>query len=163
VKQYLIFAQLFIGWAFLFASCVSSTEERRRETRFDSLGEFIRDSVNKDYIVKDTNSVLFVHDDECTECLEAYVDSGQIYIPEYVALQIRENSEARRSKGYNKIWYGRDLFVTGKNYVNIHLFHQEWYGEDTLNFGSNYKFFGRVIGVSGHGLIFRLDSFKLNK
>ncbi len=71
------------------------------------------------------------------------MDSGQIYIPEYVALQMRQNYQARSSKGQSKILYGRDLFVTGKNYANIHLFDPEWYMKILLTLEPIINFSGR--------------------
>lgn len=48
-----------------------------------------------------------------------------------------------RKLSESKVWCGKDLFVNGKNYANVHLFDPQWYGEeDTLNYGSNYKFYG---------------------
>lgn len=158
VEPHKAFAQLLTCWAFLFISCEvrNPSESNIKDV---SLSDFIRDSINNEYIVKDTNSTLFVHDDECTECLEAHVDSGTIFIPEYVALQMRDCYLDKKSKP----WFGRDLFVTGKNYANVHLFDPKWYNGDTINYGPKYKFHGRVIGISGYGLIFRLDSFRVNK
>lgn len=75
------FAQLFTGWVFLFISC---NDSKTADTR---MGNFLYYVYKRLYLcMKDNNSVLFIYDDECSECLEEHIDSGQIYIPDYVAL-----------------------------------------------------------------------------
>ena len=100
--------------------------------------------------IKDTASTILISHHECTECLDAWVDSGTVYIPTYLALEIikkyRQKSLALPSN--------QDLYLTGFKDITHYLF------LDSSNYGKKYSVTGKVVGLTGLGLIFSIEKYK---
>jgi hypothetical protein len=127
-----------------------TTLENKAISRKDTIGEII-------YNIKDTTSVLFISHHECTECKDARVDSGIIYLPDSVSRKIiKLNNEE------NIVCAPNDLYLTGPTKINETLF------GDSLNFlehrNDEFKIKGTAIdivnGVNGHAILFRIDNYE---
>lgn len=109
-----------------------------------------------DYYNKDTTSQLNISYHECTECLDAWVDSGKVYLPDSVIQKIKLICKKR---GPDYIPNGWDLYLVGEDRIAEKLF------GDSINFMDHWhdKFTitGKAIDMKGWGIVFRVDSFKL--
>jgi hypothetical protein len=140
VKQFLIFvATLSLSWG-----CVRNDE---RKVNVKDLK--VWDSLAVKYTIKDTTSTLYVRHAECTECLDAYVDSGAIYVPEQVAWEIVKLHKEKHGIP------GHDLYLTGGKFISYHMFIEE------VRDGNAYKISGKVIGADPLGFVFYVDSYEV--
>ncbi len=102
------------------------------------------DTFNVKYYINDTISTLFVSHHECTECTDAIVDSGIVFIPDSIALQI-----LMRYKEKNDFVSDFDLKFVGRK-----DFSEELFGNQD-NFMSKWhdRFLirGKVVGIYGNG------------
>ena len=141
--------QIFLSFA-MFSCSPNSTAviECESQNRIDSIGGFI-------YQVCDTTSSLYIHHEECTECLDAYVDSGTVYLPDTVFRQMKLRYDNRGSSFVPSV---SDLHLLGKGDVTAELF------GDSLNYGElqskKYLVTGKVIGIKGLGIVFRVDTYQ---
>lgn len=114
----------------------------------------INDSDSITYYIKDTLSTLYISHQECTECLDAYVDSGIVFIPEVVAEKILK---IHNYKSLNFISH-HDLKLIGKTKMNEELFGTQ------DNFMSKWhdRFLtkGKVIDIADGGLLFYVESYE---
>jgi hypothetical protein len=141
--------QCVAGLVFTMVLVLGCSENGHVEDRSHIRSLKVWDSILTKYNIKDTISALYISHNECTECLDAYVDSGTVYIPEYVAEDILK---ARREKRH--LPEPRDLYITGySNIVNYLFFSEE-------NFGKSYKVTGKIVGFRGIGFIFSIDQYE---
>jgi len=114
----------------------------------DTIGSII-------FSIKDTTSRLYISYHECTECLDAYVDSGEVYISESIRIKI-ENIE--KTLGSDHVPSNRDLYLTGPPGIKEGLF------GDSLNYGEHWqdKFIitGKAVDIKGLGILFKVDTYE---
>jgi hypothetical protein len=114
----------------------------------DTIGYFV-------YNIKDTLSTLFISYHECTECLDAQKDSGDLYIDETIRQKLIEIDKKR---GPSFIPNGQDLYLTGEKNIAATLF------GDSVNYGEHWhdRFIitGKIVDIKGLGFVFRVDTYK---
>lgn len=71
------------------------------------------DTFSVKYYIKDTQSTLYISHYVCTECLDAYVGNGIVFIP---------NSVAQKNLKRKKLSSSSDLKLIGIQNVNEELF-----------------------------------------
>ena len=92
---------------------------------------------------------------ECTECLDAYVDSGTLYLPDSVIQKIKKVFEKR---GVGFIPNGHDIYLTGQERIKEILFgdtsnyREHWHGRFVIT--------GKAIDMKGLGIIFKVNDYK---
>jgi hypothetical protein len=143
--------QTLVIFLIMLISCshrLISDSKNNLSRKQDTIGQFI-------YINKDTISRLSISYHECTECLDAYVDNGILFLPDSVIQKIKNVFEKR---GIGFIPNGHDIYLTGQDRIKEILF------GDTLNFGEHWhdKFIitGKAIDMKGLGIVFRVDKYK---
>jgi hypothetical protein len=105
--------------------------------------------------IKDTTSTLYITHHECTECLDAYVDSGTLYIPPALHEKLKQ---VERTKGASFVPNSKDLYLTDPEKINELLFGDSvTYGERLNN---TYYITGKAIDIKGLGIVFRVDTYK---
>lgn len=124
-----------------------SVIDNQAHNRVDTIG-------NNTYQVSDSSSRLYIHHEECTECLDAYVDSGTVYVPDSVIHQMKLTFAKRGSAFVPSI---HDLHLVGEGNISEELF------GDSINYGElqgkKYIVTGKVISIKGLGIIFRVDAY----
>lgn len=87
----------------------------------------------------------------------AWVDSGSLFLPDSVILKIKELNKTENRFLPN----GRDLYIIGQDNICTILF------GDTNSFmdlwHNKYLITGKAIDVKGHGIVFRVDNYRLLK
>jgi hypothetical protein len=149
---------IIISLTFLFACSPTTTKESEfvvpsdykiTSNYFqDTIGQFV-------YNIKDTTSTIFISYHECTECLDAWVDSGQLFIDQKTREQI---VDVVKKRGIGFAPNGHDLFLTGQGKIAEILF------GDSSNFEEHWhdKFMikGKAIGIKSYGIVFKVDTYK---
>lgn len=111
-----------------------------------------------DYYNKDTTSQLHIIHQECTECLDAWVGRGTVFLPDSVIKKIKAKCN---EKGADYIPNERDLYLVDKANINI----RDKLFCDSINYLYNWNYHymitGKAIDMKGWGIVFRVDSFKL--
>jgi|GEM_PF-4852610 len=154
MKTYVNINYPFILCLLAFMSC--SRQSDIESTKQNQPVNFVQDTIGTIvFNIKDTTSKLYISYHECTECIDAYVDSGKLFIPEAVHQMIKE---VETNRGAQYVPGGRDLYLTGPDKINETLF------GDSLNYGEHWgdRFLitGKAVAIKGHGLIFQVDSYK---
>lgn len=109
------------------------------------------------YLFSDSLSSVVIYHSECTECLDAEVESGQIFLPYSLEKELKS---IFKSKGSIFLPSGRDLYLFDANlneigdvlFGNKENFMTKWHNK--------YYIKGKIIGIKNSGLIFRVDSFE---
>jgi len=155
------YSGIYLLYLVVLFSCARNADNRQSKTILSIPTTASEDSILLKYTIKDTISTLTISSQECTECLDAWIDSGIAYIPPYVATEIILRSreiKTFKQRRYVSIPSNRDLYLTGYKNIASKLFGNcSNYGDYWHN---KYKITGKVIGVSGIGLIFRIDHYK---
>ena len=60
--------------------------------------EIIKEIFGQKCYVKDTISEIVISHEECTECIDAYLNSGKLYISENIFNQIKEQEQLTLKK-----------------------------------------------------------------
>jgi|JI10StandDraft_1071094.scaffolds.fasta_scaffold591346_3 hypothetical protein len=110
------------------------------------------DTFYANYYLNDTISTLYVSHQECTECLDAFVDSGIVFISDSVVQKILSfYKEHKILKSY------KDLKLIGKTNIDEELFGNQ----DNFMSKWNDRFLikGKVVDVTDGGLLFYVDSY----
>ena len=119
---------------------------------------FIQDSIGMfQYNIKDTISELYISHQECTECLDAWLDSGHLFISETIHKKLLGIYNKRGSESLPN---GRDLRLVGEEKIDEKLFGNS---ENFMDLWHNkYVITGKAIDVSegDYGIVFRVDSYK---
>ncbi|HXC06526.1 MAG TPA: hypothetical protein VNZ86_17340, partial [Bacteroidia bacterium] len=104
--------------------------------------------------IRDTLSRIYISHHECTECLDAWVDSGKLFIPEKLWQEIRA---VKKNKGISYGPNGLDLYLSGEGNKSTELF------GDSSNFMDHYNdhflVTGKAVGIRGEGIVFRVDTY----
>jgi len=133
--------------AILSCSQKPAVIDSKSQNRLDTIGDIV-------YQVSDTTSQLYIHHEECTECLDAYVDCGTVYLPDSV---IRQMKLTFTSRGSTLVPSTHDLHLVGKDKISEELF------GDSINYGElqgkKYLVTGKVVGIKGLGIVFRVDAY----
>jgi hypothetical protein len=106
------------------------------------------------YNVKDTISEIRISHKEGTEYLDAYIESGKLYISKSIMAKIEEENKIRQN-GFEPS--GFDLYLTGKNNMSEELFGKDYFSPKV---GSEYIVKGKVVGFKHSSFLFRVDSYK---
>lgn len=109
------------------------------------------------YCFNDAPSRLKISHRECTECLDAWVESGELFLPYSLKDQLLEIEE-KKGKGF--LPNGKDLYLVNHNNEPMD---EELFGnqDDFLNkWHNHYEITGFVTAIKGHGFVFRIDYYK---
>ena len=109
------------------------------------------------YCFKDGPSTIKISHKECTECLDAWVESGDLFLPYALKTQLLEIEE---TKGRGLLPNGRDLYLVNANNESIEA---ELFGnqENYLTKWENqYEVTGIVTAIKGHGLVFQVETYE---
>jgi hypothetical protein len=106
------------------------------------------------YNVKDTISEIRISHKEGTEYLDAFIESGKLYISKSIMKKIDEENKIRK---YGLQPSRFDLYLTGKNNISEELFGKDYFSPKV---GSEYIVIGKVIGFKYSSFLFRVDSYK---
>lgn len=109
------------------------------------------------YCFKDAPSHIKISHRECTECLDAWVESGDIFLPYHLKDELLEIEE---TKGRAFLPNGRDLYLVNANNQSMN---EELFGnqENFLSMYNNqYEITGFVTAIKGLGLIFRIEQYQ---
>lgn len=109
------------------------------------------------YCFKDAPSRLRISHKECTECLDAWVENGDLFLPYSLKEQLLEIEE---TKGRGHLPNGSDLYLVNANnermdeelFGNSENFQTKWH--------NHYEITGFVTAIKGHGFVFRIDEYK---
>lgn len=106
------------------------------------------------YYINDTISTLYVSHHECTECLDAYVDSGIVFIPDSVTNKILRFYKERKFIPIN----GKDLLLIGENKIDEELFGNQ---DDFMSkWHDRFLIRGKVVDVTDGGLLFYVSDYE---
>ncbi len=137
----------------IFSALFSCEQQGKSELKNEAIRQEKLEQIT--YYIKDTSSTLWISYQECTECLDAWVDSGKVYLPDSVFKKI---NMIHAAKGNGFIPNARDLYLTGQDKIKEILF------GDSSNYGEHWhdKFVitGKAIDVSGSGIVFRVDHYE---
>lgn len=148
-KKYMKIISSYIVVTVLVLSCSPNNSplvETQIGVRTDTIGGVV-------FYVSDSPSRLIISHHEGTEYLDAYVDSGTVYLSDSLISDIRsEHAEHGNLPHYS------DLRLTGENRITEILF------GDSTNYGelwhNKYEITGKAIGLKHAGILFRVDSYR---
>ncbi len=110
------------------------------------------------YCFSDAVSRIRISHKECTECLDAWVESGELFLPYWLKDALLLIEEV---KGTAFLPNGRDLYLVnagGNERIDEILFgNQDNFLEKWNN---HYEVTGQVTGIKNHGFTFRVDEYK---
>ena len=106
------------------------------------------------YNVKDTLSEIKISHKEGTEYLDAYVESGKLYISKSILKKIKIENEMRKN-GFRPNSF--DLYLTGKNNISEELFGKDYFSKKV---GNEYIVKGKVIGIKNDSFLFNVESYR---
>lgn len=101
------------------------------------------------YYVNDTISTLYISHHECTECLDAYVDGGTVFIPDSVAQKIIKKKNPPTSF---------DLKLIGKTKIDEELFGNQ--DNFMSKWHDRFLIKGKVVDIADGGLLFYVESYE---
>lgn len=109
------------------------------------------------YCFKDAPSQIRISHKECTECLDAWVESGDLFLPYHLKDQLLQIEE---TKGRGFLPNGRDLYLVNENNESLSdlLFGNSENFLDKWN--NQYEVTGFVTAIKGHGLVFRVEQYQ---
>ncbi len=140
-----------LGSFFSILSCTPSIKQPPTHTAPPQIDNI----AGRLFHIKDTTSTLYITHHECTECLDAYVDSGTLYIPPALHEKLKQ---VELTKGASFVPNSKDLYLTGPEKINELLFGDSvTYGERLNN---TYFITGKATDIKGLGIVFRVDTYK---
>lgn len=139
----------------LFIFLFSCSKNKKIETKNKS-NEIVKEIDHIKYHIKDTVSKIVIRHDECTECLDAFFESGKLYMSENIFNEIKKQKELSVKNKFGSFPQGYDLYLVGKDNLVENLFGK------TLSpkMDTKYLVKGKVIKIKGHGFVFQVYSYQ---
>ena len=132
----------------IFLSCSKS-----KKVEIEKKGNLKKIELPK-YNVKDTLSEIKISHKEGTEYLDAFVESGKLYISKSILNKIEVENEIRKN-GFRPNSF--DLYLTGKSNISEELFGKDYFSK---KIGNEYIVKGKVIGIKQSSFIFKVESYR---